>query len=663
MPTRNARLASLLPLAFAALWGPTPATGEEGPDTLADTSLENLLNVKVYGASKFSQRALEAPATVTVVTAADIRTFGYRTLADVLRSIRGLYVSYDRSYPFLGVHGFSRPGDFNSRVLLLLDGTRINDNLYDTATIGLDFPLDVDLIERVEFVPGPGSSLYGSNAFFGVVNVVTRQGRDVQNAELSGAAASFGTDRERLSLGRRFENGLDVLLSATRHDSNGRDRYFPEYDAPETNFGRAEGLDGERHGSGFARFGYGGWSLEAVFGERDKDIPTGQYDTLFNTAGTRTRDRKTHVTLEYLTALPNHSELSTRVFYGHYLYDGTYAYPGDLNVDRARGQWWGGEAKLFSAAFAGHKLVLGSEFQINFRQDQTNFDRFSGQIGLDDHRSGDRYGFYLQDEITLLDSLKFNGGVRYDHYNTFGGTVNPRLALIYQPAPETALKLAYGTAFRAPNAYELYYAAPSPGGQSPNPELGPEHIETYELSVETHAAGWLLTGALFRYHIDQEIEQVRLSTGDLLIYRNVGHLHIDGGTAEIERIWNNGIRLRASYSGQYAEEAGIGRWLSNSPKHLVKFNLSAPVYGDALRLGWESQYVADRKTYTADRADGYFLTNLTLTAQKLVPGLEISASVYNLFDERYADPVGDFHRQDRIEQDGRHFRVKLTARF
>lgn len=137
-------------------------------------SIEDLLSVEVVStASKFPQEVREAPASITVISAADIRRYGHRTLNDVLRSIRGLYTSYDRNYAYVGVRGLSRPGDYNTRVLLLLDGHRLNDAIYDMAPIGTDYPIDVSLIERVEVIRGPASSLYGTSAFVAVINVVT----------------------------------------------------------------------------------------------------------------------------------------------------------------------------------------------------------------------------------------------------------------------------------------------------------------------------------------------------------------------------------------------------------------------------------------------------------------------------------------------------------
>src|SRR6185295_4844201 len=118
-----------------------------------------------------------------IVTADEIKKFGHRTLAEVLRSVRGIYVTYDRNYANFGIRGFDRPGDFNTRVLLLVDGHRMNDNLYDSALLGSEATLDLDLIDRVEVIRGPSSSIYGNSAFFGVINIITRRGGQIDGAE------------------------------------------------------------------------------------------------------------------------------------------------------------------------------------------------------------------------------------------------------------------------------------------------------------------------------------------------------------------------------------------------------------------------------------------------------------------------------------------------
>src|SRR5215467_12769260 len=165
----------------------------------------------VYGASKYEQKVTEAFSSVSIVTADEIKKFGYRTLGDILRSVRGFYVTYDRNYSYVGIRGFSRPSDYNTRILLLIDGHRLNENVY----VGTEAVLDVDLIDRVEIIRGPSSSLYGSNAFFAVINIITKSGRDFQGVEGSASVSSYQTYEGSLSYSRRWQNGVEGLLSGT----------------------------------------------------------------------------------------------------------------------------------------------------------------------------------------------------------------------------------------------------------------------------------------------------------------------------------------------------------------------------------------------------------------------------------------------------------------
>ena len=160
------------------------SAGQEAKQA-AEMSLEDLANVEVYSASKHMESASDAPASVSVVTANEIQKYGYRTLADILRSVPGFYITYDRNYSFIGVRGFGRLGDWNSRILLMVDGHRLNTNVIGQAMLGTEFPVDVNLIQRVEIARGPSSSLYGSNAFFAVINVITRKASDLKGWEFS----------------------------------------------------------------------------------------------------------------------------------------------------------------------------------------------------------------------------------------------------------------------------------------------------------------------------------------------------------------------------------------------------------------------------------------------------------------------------------------------
>src|SRR5205814_525609 len=104
-------------------------------------------------------------------------------------------ITYDRNYTYVGVRGFQRPGDYNSRVLVLVDGHRLNDPIYDEAYVGTEFPIGIELIDRVELIRGPSSSLYGTNAFFAVINVVTKKGTAVKGLQVAGDVGSLQTGR------------------------------------------------------------------------------------------------------------------------------------------------------------------------------------------------------------------------------------------------------------------------------------------------------------------------------------------------------------------------------------------------------------------------------------------------------------------------------------
>jgi len=220
------------------------ASAQESTKDIGEASLEELQKIQVFSASKHLQSTRDAPAAVTVITADEIQKYGFRTLADILQSMSGFYITYDRDYSFVGVRGFGRLGDSNNRILVLIDGHRINDNVFGEPYLGTEFLVDVDLIERVEIIRGPSSSLYGADAFFAVINVITRKPPQLKGVELSFAPASFGTYQGRASYGGQYK-GIDMLLSGTFYDSQGQTLFFPEFDSPATNFGITRNTDYE----------------------------------------------------------------------------------------------------------------------------------------------------------------------------------------------------------------------------------------------------------------------------------------------------------------------------------------------------------------------------------------------------------------------------------
>lgn len=616
----------------------------------------------VHGASKYEQKVSEAPANVTIITAEEIRKYGHRTLAEILQSIPGLFTTYDRNYHYIGVRGFRRPGDYDTRILLLINGYRLNDNVFDSAFWDTTFPLDVDLIEKVEVIRGPGSSLYGSNALMAVINVITKDAKTLKGVEVSGEVASFDTQKGRVSYGHNFDENHNVLISATTYRSEGQKLYFKEFDDPATNNGKVSNDDDEFYNL-FCRATAGDLSFIATYLPREKGIPTASYDTYFGDSRTRTNDDMAIVGLEYRHDFTDDFALRWRVDYHHYNYDGAYVYDDGglyINRDNARGRWWESELQFIAKPIENHKVTWGVEDRYNARQDQKNWD---SAVYLDDKRNSNNWGVYVQDEWAIFEKWTFVGGVRHDYYETFGGTTNPRLALIYQHSDATTLKLLYGQAFRAPNLYELYYNDGDTELKAAN-TLKPETIKTYEAVLEQKLSDKLSgTVSVFHYKIEDVIEQFTDPCDNLLVYGNLRKVQANGIETALTGKWENGAKGRVSYSFVEAKDDETDQILASSPKHLAKLNLIAPVIKDKLFAGLELQYTSRAKTLDDNHADDFFITNLTLTCENIVKGLELSASVYNLFDVDYGYPGGGEHTQDIIEQDGRSFRVKLTYRF
>lgn len=618
-------------------------------------------NVEVSTAAKYAQKSAEAPAVVRVVTAQDIKTYGYRTLAEVLRSLPGVYVSHDRNYSYLGVRGFSPTGDYNARVLMLIDGVRFNENIFDSLSLGHDFILDVDLIERVEFMPGPGSALYGSNAFFGVVNVITKGGATLDGVHLSGDYGGFDTYKMRGSFGRRFANGAELLLSATGFDREGPDRlHFKEFDTPDQNRGNAVGLDYDRYHSAFGKFSLGGLTLESAYNARDKGLPTASFGQTFNDPRSATLDQRGFVAATYNTQLGPAWDFRARLDYQRYGYQGDYIYPGILNHDHSRGEWWGGELQLINNSFENHRLSFGGEWQDNLQQFQGNHD-VDGAVYVDAPYSSTRYGFYAEDQFRLLEPLRLIAGARYDYTPLGGSSANPRLGLVWQAREDTTARLNYGTAFRAPNAFERFYNdAAGSSGYKPNPSLGNETVETLELGLQH-----LLTPAtrlglsVYHYQADGLIAQTT-DTDGFLIYRNHDDVEAVGVEADGEHRFPSGLRTRLSYAWQEARDES-GAPLINSPQHMAKFHLDAPLGREGWTLGFDTLYLGSRQG-RLDTIDGHILSSLTLNSRWL-ENAELSASVYNLWNAHFSDPVGSEFAQNEIFQDGRSFRLKLTLRF
>lgn len=628
-----------------------------------DMSLEQLMDVKITGASKYEQKQSEVAAAVTVITRNDIKAYGWRTLSEILTSLPGVFSSYDHSYNYIGVRGFNILGDFNTRILVSINGNRINDATYDQGPMGRDFPLDVELIERIEFIPGPGSAVYGQNAMLGVVNIITRKGSNINGVEVSGSYQTAEVmPQERATLGKKFDNGLDALISVSGVQARGENLFFNYGDAGIS--GVAHHMDSENVKQIFARAEKGPVSFDFIYGNRKKDDPTAIYFSDPLISGQYLKDRRLNSQLQYNDNFINNTlNVLGRVFIGKYDYDSPLVYEGQKTLSTGPSFWHGAELRFVSSAIANHKFMAGIEYQNNTHIKQT-FEYLENSVdNLAVRSSVVRTGVYLQDEWRITDTLTSTLGVRYDYNNWIGNRLSPRGALIWQATPKTSFKALYGRAHRSPNSFERDY---SDGvSQISNPGLRGETIDAAELAADYFPEPNLnLRASLYAWDV---YNIIALGFNPFLEASQYQQTHdkvrARGLELYFDKTWDWGARLRSSFGIQDVSQKGSN--ISNSPQILGKLNVLVPIpLMTGLKAGYELQYFGERKTINGPNTDSYFLSNLNLLSDiRWVKGLEASLTVYNLFNEHYLHPVTDSSWHNSLLQPGRTVRFRLQYRF
>jgi iron complex outermembrane receptor protein len=646
---------------FAALYLSPARSAAQATDPLSTgSSLDELLDVKISGAAKSDQTARQAPASVTIITSEDIERYGYRTIADVLMTVRGFFVSYDRNYTYVGVRGFSRPTDYNNRILLLLDGHTVNENVYGAAQLGSEFPIALDVVDHIEIIRGPGSALYGTGAMLAVVNVVLKKGSALNGGRLALGGGSYGRRQGTISAGKELERGPDLLASAFGTDVKGQDLFYPEYDSPGTGNGVARGLDTDRSYGGVAAATWGDFRLTGLWTSRAKGIPTGAFDTEFGDRDSRTSDSHRFLDLRYEHGLTPNLLLTARVYADHYGYKGVYAYESALLegtdsafLEGANDNWYGGEVRARWDPAPDNRLTVGAEYRSDTRADYQSFD---GETSFQGNFPFDVASFYLQDEFQVTPSLAVTAGVRHDHYSSTGSSTNPRAAIVFNPSPSSTAKLLYGRAFRAPNIFETRY------GTGANPDLKAERIETIEAIWEERLSpSFFGTISLYQSRITDLIDQTVDSDG-VYQFQNVGAALARGAELGFTARFAGGLSGYASYAYQKAKDGPGGAELTNSPDQSFKVGASCPLFGP-LHLSGELLYETGRRTVQDSRTASYFLSNLTLSADAGRIPVRVLAQVRNLFDVDYGTPGGFQHRQAAIGQDGRNYAVRLEYRF
>jgi outer membrane receptor for ferrienterochelin and colicin len=672
-------------------------TGEQ--TDLSDLRLIPLRQVSAV--SRYAESIDDAPSSLTILDSQELRAFGYPTIAEALRGVRGFSIANDGAYFSVGVRGLGQPGDYGNRVLVLSDGASLNDNLLSSSYIGSDGRDDLHDVSRIEVVRGPGSLLYGTGAFAGLVNLVPRE-----KDEPSSVHGSIGTYYNNVVRGRvgfhyNFTPDIGLWASASGARSDGADVPVT-LDSPLNNpkpnplVQTAHNADYFRGWGTAGRFWARAFTLQWFFHTREQHLPEGQNAAVFNDLRQEYVDTRWFAEARYEPKIGDTIELMVRAHANRYTFHGEYPYdapPDTPFVEDYAGTWYGGEARIAYTPMKAIRITAGGEAQDHRQADMV------GTSGTAEGRaqylsSHTPYAFgagYLLAEASPVSWFRASAGVRVDGYPaTFGAIPVPRAALIFKPWTGGVLKLMFGRAFRAPSVYQEFY---NDGGQTQIPanaatsKLAPESVYSGEVELSHRfLEDWV---ALVAGHASYAQNLILLGTVQkpgaplgmtVLQYVNSAFPALAiGGDAEIRREWRQGWMVSAYYSYEHAAYVNsnlANPQLVNAPQHLASLKGVVPVLPDLVSLAARVTLEAPRRIAAPSAVatpQAIVNTNAT-TPTSVVADLTVSGhlkkyhvgyvlGVYNVLDSRYAYPVTAKYLNTVLQQPGRTFLGDITVEY
>jgi outer membrane receptor protein involved in Fe transport len=636
---------------------------------------------EVTAVSRYQETIEDAPSSVTIISREEIEAFGYPTIASALEGVRGFTLSYDRAYASASVRGIGQPEDYGNRLLVLADGASLNDDIDNASAIGNNARVDLHDVDRIEVVRGPGSLLYGTGAFSGVVNVVGRP-RD----EPDGVHVGFGSYDDAVIHGRAgFHYNLaadkGIWGSVSAAHSDGYDVAVPVTQASGgTKDETARGVDAFNSVGTAGRVWWGPFTAQWYYHQRDQNVPVGAYGTPFDDPTTALHDKRLMVEARFEPRLGDKVELFTRVHGNYYRSFEIFGPTSAVYVEDYQGTWFGAEARVVVTPVRWLRVTGGAEGQLHVQASMFGTQSTDGappKTYLDEQDPYQLGAGYALLEASPLPWLRVSGGARADVYSSFGAVAVPRAAIIFKPAKGGALKLMGGRGFRAPSVYEQFY---NDGGLTQNRavdpkrhlSLGPESIYSGEVEYsQRFAEDWTVLGAGHASYVEHIIGLVPDPAGQDTVHRfanSASPVLLAGGDVEIRRDFRRGWMLAASYCyqrAQYLQSSLSDTLLVNAPVHLAGFRGVVPLIRELASLALRLSLEAPRRIDLQSSAT----TTAALVADAAVSGtirdygLHYTVGVYNIANFRYEVPVASTFAGPTMPQNGRTFLLDLTATY
>jgi iron complex outermembrane receptor protein len=648
------------------------------------------------------QKVASAPGAVTVITEEQIKAMGARTLSDVLRTVTGVYISTsERHLERIWIRGI-RSG-YNDKTLLLIDGVPQRELVYGHMFI--DEYIPVGNIERIEVVRGPGSALYGTNAFAGVVNVITK---DTMGITVRSGFGTCATKKFTAEAGEEF-GPLKVNIFSRLYETEGDGTEFSDYHERHT-----LQQDPVKANSFWVKSSIYGLQLNAKYlfyqhkFPTHPDVPAEQWDRNWFWY------KNSFLDLSYEYKIGENISALARGYWQHYdnpsfwqvyesyvdTLDGIPLRDYVITYDvwpYKKSQLAGGQVRFNLSLPLKHQVILGGEYDYeeiievrDLYKNRVTGDTVSpyvpdtAEIPYDFYiapMTHHNYTWYIQDIWNPKELIGVTIGVRNDVHDVFGSSINPRGGVVVGPLKKIIVKLLYGQAFRAPSYRELYTYSANPSWIQGNPDLKPEMIKTPEIELDYDITK----------NIRTRMNYYRSYCSDL-IFRNYSKV-VDGDTVVmydnsekdievqgLEGLLKVSFRKLAgffNYTYSEAKEEYSDKTLFDLPCKMSNFGLTYRPY-DNLSLNTTISWVDSRPRRDDDeniyngtvidprypdrmkRPDVPGYTTVNLTLQTRVKDFAISASVYNLLNQIQYDADYKSTQHFDIERPGRNFYLEIS---
>ncbi|MBF0101173.1 MAG: TonB-dependent receptor [Desulfobacterales bacterium] len=660
----------------------------------------------VITASRVMERIDKSPSSITVVTDKQIKQMGAKNLADVIQTVPGFTYRQDSSID-VETRGILK--DTTQGILIMINSHPLNDNFTGGAVWTHD-NMNLDYVERIEFVRGPGSALYGANAFAGVINIITKTGKDINGLETKVKTGSYHTHQYNIVFGDQWDD-LQMLMNLNYLTTDGHrpfveqdrqtaiDQFWESIHIP-VKASRAPGHANthEKKYDSFLSVAYKGLSIEGKYVDRMKD----QYYTLVHALNSMSTEPSEdyYLNLKYQYRLTEDVDFYIRGYRNHHFFYGTYqAYPegsiavtpfgpvvmpdGYVTFPKNKNNRTGFEIQSTYQVSDENTLVFGlnyedmQQYHVRYKSNflytlQNNIvvplDSLYDLTTIQNYNQPASRTFkalFLQDIWDIYENVRITTGCRYDDYSDFDDSLNPRVGMIWSFYPRYHLGLMYGRAFRAPAFNELYSQNnPALVG---NPDLDAEEIETYEFRI--HGAwenGITSTITCFYNHVYNEIDFE--NEGLISVYQNMNQLISQGIELELMYDIGRGSSISGNFTLQESKNRETHEQLWDVPTYkgniITNFRLTQQInwfMNWHIQGGYKRQHGDIRKEHP-----GFCIVNTSILLKNIIPfisDMECSISVYNLFNQVFTYPSEKFTIPGDYLMPDRNFLVELTYSF